>query len=806
MKKMKRFIGVLMFLLPMIVLAQDFGKIEGKVTDKKIGETLPLVNIIIKKTALGAATGEDGKYSMKVPVGDYKVMATMMGYRAVTKKVSISADKTAVLDFELKESAIEMGGIVVTGTRTPRYIKDTPVRTEVITSRRLKERGVLNLYEALEGMPGIRVEQQCSYCNFSVIRMQGLESGHCQILIDGQPTYSGLASVYGAHQVPAGNIDRIEIVKGAGSALYGSSAISGIINIVTKKPRAEPSINVSTSFGTANTNEYTLSASRRYGNMDMMINAQKNTGAGIDEDDDGFTDRVKTDNLNIGARINAYNVLGDDQLTFSGHTLNELRQGGEIGDADSTDDWLPGAWDNPFSAGTEFIKTVRYEAGVGYKKKFHYGNETNLTLNYCTHNRNATNDGFLGDFMATHGDLIPPVNEMAPYFADENLYVVDWNYSHPIGSTHRLLGGVQYSYNILDESGRYVIVDEDDPDYGGTYTSESEKYAHDVGAYLQDEISIISGVLELVLGGRYDIHRSKDDFGGSGKVAPEERITLEYEEKAISPRIALMYKVVPEFTLRSSAGTGFRVPYGFSEDLHLCSGSPRVNKPAGLKPEKSVSFNFGADYSAEKFTINANLFRTNLQDKIGFVDASESSAKLGYTYEWANIDNAYTQGVELGSRVLLASDFALDLTLAYTDAQYENKRDDWIDNPTHGNKYAANSKYISRVPVITGDVGLGYTSDSWNLSVNSNYTGSMYIDYCCEEDVEATESYIKHTDPFWVVNTRVAKKFANQGISIFMGTKNLLDYVQDEKHPDDAAFMYAPYTGRIIYGGVEIKL
>ncbi len=806
MKKVKAFIGVLVFVLPAIVLAQGFGKIEGKVVDEETGESLPLVNVIVRKTTLGAATGEDGKYQMKIPAGDYKVMATMMGYRAVTKEVSVSAGETAVLDFKLKESAIEMGGVVVTGTRTPRYIKDTPVRTEVITARRLKERGVPNLYEALEGVPGIRVEQQCSYCNFSVIRMQGLESGHCQILIDGQPIYSGLASVYGAQQVPAGNINRIEIVKGAGSALYGSSAISGIINIVTKKPGAEPSINASTSFGTANTNEYTLSASRRYGNMDMMINAQKNTGDGIDEDDDGFTDRVKTDNLNIGARVNVYNVSGDDKLTFSGNTLNELRIGGEIGDADSTDDWLPGAWDNPFSAGTECIRTTRYEAGVGYKKKFQLGNETNLNLSYCTHNRNATNDGFLDDFMETHGGLVPPVNEMAPYTADENLYVVDWNYSHPIGSIHRFLGGAQYSYNKLDESGRYVIVDEDDPDYGGTYTSESEKYAHDAGVYLQDEVSIVSGILELVLGGRYDIHRSKDDFGGSGKVAPEERITLEYEEEAISPRVALMFKVAPEFTLRSSAGTGFRVPYGFSEDLHLCSGSPRVNKPAGLKPEKSVSFNLGADYSAEKFTINANLFRTNLQDKIGFVDASESSAKLGYTYEWANIDNAYTQGIELGSRVLLARDFALDLTLAYTDAQYENKRDDWIDNPTHGNKYAEDSKYISRVPGITGNLGLGFTPGNWNLSASGDYTGSMFIDYCCEEDVEAPESKIKHTDPFWVVNTRVAKKFTEQGFSIFVGAKNLLDYVQDEKHPDDAAFMYAPYSGRIIYGGVEVKL
>jgi len=308
-----------------------------------------------------------------------------------------------------------------------------------------------------------------------------------------------------------------------------------------------------------------------------------------------------------------------------------------------------------------------------------------------------------------------------------------------------------------------------------------------------------------VLGGRYDIHRSRDDFRGSVKVAPEEDepLILDYEEEAINPRLALMYSTSPEFTLRSSVGTGFRVPYGFSEDLHLCSGSPRVNKPAGLKPEKSVSFNLGADYSAERFTVNANLFRTNLEDKIGFVDASEEAAKLGYTYEWANIDNAYTQGIEVCSRVLLTRDFSLDLTLAYTDAQYENEREDWVESHP---EYAAFSKYIPRVPKITGNIGLGWAPGNWNLTLNANYTGSMYIDYCEEEDVEEPNSYIKHTDPFWVMNTRIARKIAGQGITVFIGAKNLTDYVQEEKRPDDSAFMYAPYTGRIIYGGIEVKI
>ncbi|MEW6685813.1 MAG: TonB-dependent receptor [Candidatus Edwardsbacteria bacterium] len=781
-------LGILSFSSPQTAISGSFGSIEGKVVDKKTGEPLPGVSIIIKKTNLGAAADEDGRYLLiKVPPGKHQIVATVIGYEPAVEQVEVSAGETYTLNFELKVSPIELGCVVVTGTRTPRYVKDVPLRTEVITTKHIEEKEAINLYEAVEGISGIRVEQQCSYCNFSIIRMQGLESGHTQVLIDGQPIFSGLAGVYGLQQIPTANIDRIEFVKGAGSALYGSSAIAGVINVITKEPTAKPSVEANLSFGTHNTNNYTLSASGRSKDIDVIVTAQKNTGDEIDEDDDGFTDRVKTDNLSLGIRLNSYDLLGDDQLSFSGRTLNEFRQGGELA-----------TWENPFAAGAEHIKTTRYEAGIGYEKMFLYGNQINLNFAYSNHHRNATNDAFLSDYQETNGE-VPPEDEMQPYLADENLYVVDLNYSHPLEARHNLLAGLQYSHNKLNETGGYVIVDEADSNYGGTYTSESEKHADELGFYLQDELSLTDD-LQLVLGARYDIHHSEDHFGGSGKVAPQKRIKLEYNEKAFSPRLALMYKASPRLTLRSSVGAGFRVPYGFSEDLHLCSGSPRINKPAGLKPEKSISMNLGIDYSVNRYTASINLFRTNLKDKIGFTDASEESKRLGYTYEWGNIGNAYTQGVELGSSMLLKRNIELDLDLAYTDAQYENKREDWVESHP---EYADESKYIPRVPQITGGIKLTYMPGSWNLILDADYTGRMYIDYCKEGDIEQPESKLVHTPDFWVVNTKVSKNF-NNGITLFVGAKNLFDYVQKERHPDDAAFMYAPFTGRIVYGGLEI--
>ena len=765
--------------------------IEGNIVSKNTGKPVFMANIFLEGTSIGTISDKKGSFVMlNVPPGSHEVIVTMMGYKPEVKKVTVREKGRITINFELEEALIEMGSIVVSGTRTPRYIKDAPIRTEVITCEAIEERAADNLLEALGGSPGIRVEQQCSYCNFSVLRMQGLESGHVQMLVDGQPLLSGLAGVYGLQQIPAGMIERIEVVKGAGSALYGSSAIAGAVNIITKNPAAAPSVKASIRAGTNNTNSYNLTASTTMADNDIILTAQKNTGDEIDENGDGLTDRVKTDNIALGFTTNWYDVTGNDKLTFTGRTLNEFRQGGDLA-----------RWDNPFAEGSEQIRTTRYEGMIGYARDFHRGDGYHLNLAYSRHRRDATNDSFLGDYMDTHEGKYPPVSEMQPYLADENLYSIDTRYTHIFLGKHRLLGGVACSRNELGESGRYVIVDDTDPDYGGSYTSKGNKRADDVGLYAQGEFHL-TGSLELVAGVRYDHHHSEDNYGGSGKVAPDNKIRVEYDEDAVNPRFAVKYKL-SSLAFRGSAGTGFRVPFLFSEDLHLCSGSPRVNKPAGLEPEKSRSYAMGVDYSREKLSVSMNVFLTELIDKIGFVDAGEESKKLGYTYEWSNIDDACTRGMELGVRALLHRDVILDLNGTYTDARYEHDREDWARSHP---EYADESRYIPRVPVVSGNIKLEYGPGTWNVVLDANYTGRMYIDYYQDDDIASTGSRIVHTPDFWVYNSKLSRKFPETGITAFVGAKNLFNYVQEEKHPDDAAFMYAPYYGRIVYLGMEIGL
>ena len=699
---------------------------------------------------------------------------------------------------EEEEKPLELEEMVVTGTKTEKLLINVPVRTEIITGADIEAKGAVNLYEALDGMPGIRVEQQCSYCNFSVVRMQGLEAGHVQILIDGQPTFSGLSGVYGLQQIPATNISRIEIVKGAGSALYGSSAIAGVINIITKKPTQKPTTETTVQFGENGTNNYSVNASTSVENMDVMITAQKNTGNIIDDNNDFFSDRVWTDNVTLSLRATAKDLLGDDRFSVTASTINESRKGGLLQKPDPADPTkvIKDVWKNPFGEGSEAIDTRRHEVTLGYRKGFAFGNELGVTFAYNKHLRDATNDSFMGDYIGTHDDAYPPTYLMKPYNANENMYVTDITYSHPLGK-HMLLSGFQYRRDKMDETGMYCII-EDTPSLGlktgDTYMSMSEKHADDFGVYLQDEFSIMDN-LELVGGVRYDTHHSEDNFAGSGKVAGLDIPKVTYDESAINPRLGLMYKPTSTLTIRSSVGTGFRVPYTFSEELHLCSGSPRVFKPGGLSPERSVSFNVSADHISERYVVSANIFRTNLTDKIGFVEAPDAQKSRGYSYMWDNIGDAYTQGIELGFRSLLIRDLTLDLNFTYTDAQYGKERDDWIGTP-----YYSDSKYISRVPSTTGGIKLDYSPGARDLVLDCPYTGSLYIDYF--KDAEAPTE-IKHTDPFIVINPRISRKLT-RSVSAYVGTKNLFDYVQDDKRPDDAAFMWAPYIGRIVYGGIKV--
>jgi outer membrane receptor for ferrienterochelin and colicins len=781
-----------------MVIAAGTAKAQGQrmfgvVTASSSGEPIPFATVQIEGTNLGVMADSVGRFMMMhLSDGPYSVIVSAVGYRTQRLPVTITESESLELSPVLEETRINTGGIVVTGTRTPRYVKDAPVFTEVVSKASIESKSADNIFEALEGESGVRVEQQCQACNFSVLRMQGLGADHAQVLLDGHPVYSGLASVYGLQQLSTAEVDRIEIVKGAGSALHGGNAVAGAINIVSSVPRKTEG-KVGVEFGQHNTNRYSLRAGTRKDNLGLLLFAQQSEQDELDETGDvnapggvngpdGWMDRVRASSRNIGFNLFLDDLFASDRLVIRGRLIAETRLGGRLTDRQ---------FENPFAPGTERIMTDRTSGQVEYELWLPGGFDMSTNLSIISHQRDATNDTFLGDYEEAYGEA-PSIDLLRPYVADEDLMTAGVNLVKPLGGRHRILLGMQMSRNELKESGMYLDIESEQP-----YLSSSRKRAYEFGAFVQDEFRM-SNRLEVVAGFRLDYHSSEDEFHGSGNVMPKALEPLEYEETVVNPRMAVKYSISDALVLRGSAGSGFRVPYGFSEDLHLCSGSPRVYKGGNLKPEKSFSYALSADYTVSSMTATLNVYRTELAHAIGFTDAGTEAADLGYTYEWRNIDDAYVTGLEFNSSASVAPGLVIGARFEVFEGKYDNPRDDWL-----GTGFEDASRNISRYPQTAGGLKADYTIEKWNLVADADYKGKMYIDLT--EPADPSDVRIHETEPFVILNAKVGRWFADR-YNVYLGVSNLTDYTQKEKHIDDAAFMYAPMYGRLFYGGIQVSL
>jgi outer membrane receptor for ferrienterochelin and colicins len=769
------------------------GMISGQVTDSTSGEPVAFVSVQIDGTSMGAVADSTGGFVIRrVRSGEHVLVVSAVGYLPRKMTVEVGPPRRAELAIALQATQLESAGIVVSGTRTPRFVKDAPVFTEVISKASIEAKSAHNIFDALEGESGVRVEQQCQGCNFAVLRMQGLGADHTQVLLDGQPVYSGLAAVCGLQQMSTTDIDRIEIVKGAGSALYGSNAVAGAINVVSAVPR-QTEAKFGVEAGEYGTNAYSLSASTRKDNVGLFLFAQQteqdeldatgdmNAPDGVDEPD-GWLDRVRSTARSAGFSLHVDDLVSTDRLILRGRAMSETRLGGWLED---------NLFENPFAEGSERVITDRYTAQAEYSLWMSGGIQINTSVALVGHKRDATNDTFLGDYQEVHG-TDPPVELLRPYTADEDLLSFNVNVVQPIGCKHSLLMGGQVSHNRLEESGMYVDIDSGDP-----YTSTSHKKGTDVGLYLQDEFKATSR-LEIVGGLRFDYHTSEDEFRGSGDVLPGGLEPLEYDESTVNPRVSIKYAASDQLVFRGSIGSGFRVPYGFSEDLHLCSGSPRVYKGGGLKPEKSLSYSLSADYTLSRVTASVNCYRTELRDAIAFSDADEAVADMGYTYQWRNVDDAYVMGAEVNGSVAVSSGLTLGVRLDLFEGKYDSPREDWAGTP-----YESVSRHISRYPGVSAGMKADWRASGWHLVVDADYKGKMYIDLL--EPAEESDVKIHETESFVTVDARLSRKIMER-YKVYVGARNLTDYTQKEKHIEDAAFMYAPVYGRIIYGGFQVSL
>lgn len=411
----------------LILLFGTFGfaqetSIKGTVTEN--GKPIPLANILLKGTNKGTSTDIDGYYSIEnMEPGEYVLVATSLGYRTYQSKISLAPNETKTINIQLEAKAESLEETVVTGTLKPVSRLESPVPVEVYSPTFLKKNPTASVFDALQNVNGVRPQINCNVCNTGDIHINGLEGPYTLVLIDGMPIVSGLGTVYSLTGIPNSLIEQIEIVKGPASSLYGSEAVGGLINIITKNNQTAPEFfadGFATGWGEYNLDIGSKITIGQKTNMLLGIN-YFNYDNPIDNNGDNFTDVTLQDRISI---FQKWNFERKDNRIFSlaGRFFYEDRWGGEM-------QWTP-----EYRGGDEIygesIYTRRWEVLGKYQLPIR--EKVLLSLSYNDHNQNSV-----------YGDT--------EYLADQRIGFAQLTWDKTAGK-HDLLFGSAVRYNYYDDN------------------------------------------------------------------------------------------------------------------------------------------------------------------------------------------------------------------------------------------------------------------------------------------------------------------------------------------------------------------
>ncbi len=520
-------------------------------------------------------TDSAGRFEMGLRTGKNALHVSMVGYETYHETINVAND-TKELSIELQPYKSSLNEVVVTGTSKPVLRLESPIAVEVYTPQFLKKNPSPSIFESLQNVNGVRPQINCSVCNTGDIHINGLEGPYTMVTIDGMPIVSSLSSVYGLFGIPNQLIERIEIVKGPASGLYGSEAIGGLINIITKSPEKAPLF-------AANI----MSTSWQEHNVDLgfrwKVNKTVNSLLGVnyfnfqkpfDKNNDRFTD------VTLQHRISVFNKWSwqrafERQASFAARYFYEDRWGGDV------------RWSKSFRGGDslygESIYTKRLEAIGNYQLPLQ--EKIYLSASATYHNQ----DSYYGT---------------TPYQAQQNIVFGQLKWDKALSASHAAVVGL---------AGRYTYYDDNTTATIDTLSAANKPEKTFIpGIFLQDEWKL-DAKHQLLLGIRYDHHP--------------------VHKTIVTPRLAYKWGINEKQTLRLNAGTGFRVVNIFTEDHAALTGARAVEIEEELKPEKS--YNVNVNYlrnlgdRSKSLTIDASVWYTYFHNQI-IADYEADPQKIVY--------------------------------------------------------------------------------------------------------------------------------------------------------------------------------
>ena len=597
---MKIYLKIFLLIFSITCNSQN-NSLAGKISDGL--ENLSYVNIYIQNTKLGTSSNEDGYYQIKnIPSGTYKIVVSSLGYKTKTTEITFNKNENEkiIQNFSLV-SDNSLDEIVVSGNLRPVSKSASSVPVDVYSKSFFKKNPTPSIFESLQNVNGVRPQLNCNVCNTGDIHINGLEGPYTFVLIDGMPIVSGLSTVYGLTGIPQALIQRVEVVKGPASTLYGSEAVGGIINIITKKPSNSPMLFVdsfSSSWEEINTDiGFKYNASKKIQGL-LGINYFNYQNI-IDNNNDNFTD------LTLQNRISIFNKLNIERrnnklFTVAFRYVYEDRWGGETN------------WNKSFR-GTdlvygESIYTSRWETFGTYELP----TTENIRLQFSANGHHQ--DSFYGT---------------DSYKADQLIAFGQLIYNKKIKKEHDLLFGIAYRYTTYDDN--TFATSESDGE------TNKPSVIHLPGVFLQDEISL-TNQHKLLIGARYDYNSLHGTI--------------------FSPRVNYKWNSKNNKNiLRFSIGNGFRVANIFTEDHAALSGAREVVFEGELSPEKSWNANVNF---VKKISINNTLISL---DASGFYTHFNNRILPDYETDPNKIIYTNLKGFSVSKGLSLNSDISFPLGL-----------------------------------------------------------------------------------------------------------------------------------------------
>ena len=735
--------------------------IAGHVLDAHSGEHLSFVNVQVEGTALGCLTDESGHFYLKnLPEGPLTLIFSMIGYETEKRHVTLHRDTLVEMNVKIAETSFLIDNVVVTANKYETKQKEVATIVNIVSPLIISSTTSNSMADVLNFQTGLRVEETCSNCGVPQIRINGLEGQYTQILMDSRPIFSSLASVYGLEQLPAGMVDRIEVIRGGGSALYGANAIAGVVNIITKEP-SRNSLNISNSSAFTQKGTYDINT-----NMNASV-VSENQKAGLflfgvqrnrqqyDRDNDGYSDIPHLNSTTVGFR--SYFKTSDySKITAEYHHTTEFRRGGY-----GIDSLQP--HESPL---TEQLKhnidaaTAKWDMYTADNKHFvsvytsfqHIARDSYFGTNY---NPNAY--GKSTDIVSVTG--------------------AQYRFSYPCGIMNAdLSAGAEYSYNQL----RDQILG---------YDRNTLQRVHLGGGYVQNEWK--NKQWSILVGGRLEQHSLLD-------------------KPVFSPRANIRHTPIEPIILRLSYASGYRAPQIYEEDLHVGAVGGEVSLISldeNLKPEYSHSISGSIDMYKRfgKWDLNLTLegFFTQLNDVFTLVENGHD-AQGNLLLTRTNASGARVAGMNIEAKVGFGHLLTFQAGYTYNHSRYIEPLQ-WSENPN-----IAPQRRMFRTPDHYGYFLCNIEPvKHFHIVTNGKVTGNMLVQHFAgyvPEDEEVTTPTFFEWDIKLCYDIPLYKHYT---LEINAGVKNILDQFQsdlDKGMDRDAGFIYGPATPRTFFAGINLKI